>query len=120
MKKLVKTTTVASNALTRLKLERLTGEAITDKGMTSLSADTITGITAMHIYEIDTPDDLITQAIIEDASGVHSTCSSVAITLIDELIELVNNGDVKLDEITLKVTLAVSQEGKKYLNLLIV
>lgn len=119
MKKLVKTTTVASNALTRLKLERLTGESITDKGMTSLSTDVITGVTAMHIYEVDTPDGNIQQAIIEDASGVHSTCSSVAITLIDELIELVNNGDVKLDEITLKVTLAVSQEGKKYLNLLI-
>ena len=119
MKKLVKTTTIASNALTRLKLERLTGDSITDKGMTSLSTDIITDVKAMHIYEVDTPDGYIQQAIIEDASGVHSTCSSVAITLIDELIDLVNNGDVELGEITLKVTLAVSQEGKKYLNLLI-
>lgn len=119
MKNLVKTTTVASNSLTRLKLERLTGESITDKGMTSLSTDILTDITAMHIYEIDTEDDLVHQAIIEDASGVHSTCSSVAISLIDELIDLVNNGDVKLDEITLKATLSVSREGKKYLNLLI-
>ena len=119
MKKLASTTTSISNALTRLKLERLTGESITDKGMTSLSTDVITGITAMHIYDVETPDGIIQQAIIEDASGVHSTCSSVAITLIAELIDLVNDGDVKLEEITLKVTLAVSQEGKKYLNLLI-
>lgn len=116
MKKIVKTTAKINSALDRLRMERLTGESITDKAMTTLSVTDTTGILDLHLYEVDTDDGYVQQAIIVDASGAHSTSSKVVISLVDELIDIINNGDANLSDVKLVFSYATSKEGNKYLN----
>lgn len=116
MKKIIKTTSQINNALDRLRMERLTGESITDKAMTALSIINSTDILALHLYEVDTDDGYIQQAIIVDGNGAHSTSSKVVISLVDELIDIINNGDASLSDVKFMFGYATSKEGNKYLN----
>lgn len=116
MKKIVKTTAKINSALDRLRMERLTGESITDKAMTALSITDSTVILDLHLYEVDTDDGYIQQAIIVDDNGAHSTSSKVVISLVDELIDIINNGDAMLSDVKIVYSYATSKEGNKYLN----
>lgn len=116
MKKIVKTTAKINSALDRLRMERLTGESITDKAMTALSITDSTVILDLHLFEVDTDDGYIQQAIIVDDNGAHSTSSKVVISLVDELIDIINNGDAMLSDVKIAYSYATSKEGNKYLN----
>lgn len=116
MKKIVKTTAKINSALDRLRMERMTGESITDKAMTALNIAASTDILDLHLYEVDTDDGYIQQAIIVDGNGAHSTSSKVVISLVDELIDIINNGDANLSDVKLAFSYATSKEGNKYLN----
>lgn len=116
MKKLIKSTTVVKNALDRLRMERMVGVSITDKAMTELSVERVENIKAMHLFEVDTDDGYIQQVIIEDVNGAHSSSSKVLISLVDELIDIVNNGEASLTDITIDFEYGNSGTGNKYLN----
>lgn len=116
MKKIVKTTAKINSALDRLRMERMTGMSITDKAMTTLDIAGSTDILDLHLYEVDTDDGCIQQAIIVDGNGAHSTSSKVVISLVDELIDIINNGDANLSDVKLAFSYATSKEGNKYLN----
>lgn len=120
MKKIVKTTAKINSALDRLRMERLSGESITDKAMTTLTITDTTDILDLHLYEVDTDDGYIQQAIIVDAGGAHSTSSKVVISLVDELIDIINNGDANLSDVKITFSYATSKEGNKYLNAVLV
>lgn len=97
-------------------MERMVGESITDKAMTTLSITDATEILSLELYEVDTDDGYIQQAIIVDTKGAHSTSSKVVISLVEELIDIINNGDAKLSDVKIAFSYATSREGNKYLN----
>lgn len=116
MKKIVKTTAKINSALDRLRMERMTGVSITDKAMTVLNITDSTDILDLYLYEVDTDDGYVQQAIIVDDNGAHSTSSKVVISLVDELIDIINNGDANLSDVKLAFSYATSKEGNMYLN----
>lgn len=117
MKHLVASTAKVEKRIDMLKVERMTGVSITDKAMTTVAVDTIDPVTNLYIFDVETEEGNITQAIIATDDNAYSTCSTVAVELIRELIELVNKGDISLSEIGFNVKIAVSRAGNKYLDL---
>lgn len=117
MKHLVASTAKIEKRIDMLKVERMTGVSITDKAMTTVTVDTIDTVTNLYVLDVETEEGTITQGIVETDDNTYSTCSTVAVDLIRELIQLVNKGDISLSEIGFNVKIAVSRAGNKYLDL---
>ena len=117
MKHLVASTAKVEKRIDMLKIERMTGVSITDKAMTAVAVDSIDNVTNLYVFDVETEEGNITQAIIKTNDNAYSTCSSVAVDLIKDLIQLVNDGDVSLSEIGFNVKISVSRTGNKYLDL---
>ena len=117
MKHLLASTAKVEKRIDVLKVERMTGVSITDKAMTAVAVDTIDTVSNMYIFDVETEEGVITQAIIATDDITYSTCSEIAVDLIRELIQLVNKGEVSLSEIGFNVKITVSKAGNKYLDL---
>lgn len=117
MKHLVASTAKVEKRIDKVKIERMSGVSIVDKAMTHVEVSSINPVTNMYIFEVDIDEGVITQAIIESDVDRYSTSSSVAIDLVEELIEMVNDGDVALSDIGFNVSISVSRTGNKYLDL---
>lgn len=117
MKHLVASTAKVEKRIDMVKVERMTGVSITDKAMTTVAVDTIDPVSNMYIFDVETEEGTITQAIITTDDIAYSTCSAIAVDLIRELIQLVNKGEVSLSEIGFNVNITVSKAGNKYLDL---
>lgn len=117
MKHLVASTAKVEKRIDMVKVERMTGVSITDKAMTTVAVDTIDTVSNMYVFDVETEEGTITQAIIATDDIAYSTCSAIAVDLIRELIQLVNKGEVSLSEIGFNVNITVSKAGNKYLDL---
>lgn len=117
MKHLVASTAKVEKRIDMIKVERMTGISITDKAMTTTAVDSIDIVTNLYVFDVETEEGTITQAIIATDDDTYSTCSAIAVELIRELIQLVNKGEVSLSEIGFNVKITVSKTGNKYLDL---
>lgn len=117
MKHLVASTAKVEKRIDMVKVERMTGISITDKAMTTIAVDTIDTVTNLYVFDVETEEGTITQAIIATDDNTYSTCSAIAVDLIRELIQLVNKGEVSLSEIGFNAKITVSKTGNKYLDL---
>lgn len=117
MKHLIASTAKVEKRIDMIKVERMTGISITDKAMTTVAVDTINTVTNLYVFDVETEEGTITQAIIATDDDMYSTCSTIAVDLIRELIQLVNKGEVSLSEIGFDVKITVSKTGNKYLDL---
>lgn len=117
MKQVIKTTKDTTKKLDALKLTRATSESITDKTMTRLAIDNIAcgELESLTLFETDTEDGTTTQAVFETASGFYSTCSSVVSDYVSEIIDLINSGDIMVNELNITFGFATSRNGNKYL-----
>lgn len=119
MKNLLKTTISLTNALDELKLKRLNTISITDKAMTQIAIDNISVGELKHItfYEIvdEETGDVNYQVVFGTINGNYSTCSKVALSLANDIYDLVTNGVVKLDDVGIKFSFANSRIGNKFL-----
>ena len=117
MKTIIKTTKDVSKKLDMLRLTRASSESITDKTMTALAIDNITSgeLKSLTLFETDTEDGIITQVLFETVSGFYSTCSTVVSDYVSEIIDLINTGDITIDELNITFNFATSLNGHKYL-----
>lgn len=117
MKQIIKTTKDLTKKLDELRLTRATSESITDKTMTHIAVDNISAgeLESLTLFETDTEDGTTTQAVFEIGNNYYSTCSTVVSNFVSEIIDLVNDGDISIDELEVKFSFATSRNGKKYL-----
>lgn len=116
MKTIIKTTKDVSKKLDTLRLTRASSESITDKTMTKLAIDNIASgnLISLTLFETDTEDGTTTQAVFETTSGFYSTCSTVVSDFVSEIIDLINSGDITIDELNITFDFATSRNGHKY------
>lgn len=116
MKTIIKTTKDVSKKLDMLRLTRASSESITDKTMTALAIDNITSgeLKSLTLFETDTEDGSTTQTVFETVSGYYSTCSTVVSDYVSEIIDLINSGDITIDELNITFNFATSRNGHKY------
>lgn len=120
MKNLLKTTVELTNALDTLKLKRLNTISITDKAMTQIAIDSIavgelTAITFYNVVDEETGESN-TQVVFSTIESNYSTCSKVAVSLAEDLYDLIADGDVKLIDVGIKFSFANSRNGNKFLS----
>ena len=104
MKKINNTTHKITNKLMGLKLSRLSTTSVCDKTMTTFNVSEIpvgnvSNLTIMCGIDDETSEEF-KQAVIETVDGkAYSTCSMSALTLIDELISMINEGECSITDI---------------------
>ena len=104
MKKIENTTHTLTNKLDSLKLSRLSTTSVCDKTMVTFNVSeipvgSVTNLTIMNGMDEETSEEF-EQAIIETADGkAYSTCSISAVTLVNELITIINDGECSIDDI---------------------
>lgn len=104
MKKINKTTHKITNKLMELKISRLSTTSVCDKTMTTFNVSEIpvgnvTNLTIMNGIDDETSEEF-EQAVIETVDGkAYSTCSMSAVTLIDELIDMIDGGECSVVDI---------------------
>lgn len=120
MKNVKVTTEELTSKLSILKMTRRTTTAITDKAMTSLAVDVIaqgdlTSLSILTMVDEDTGE-LIEQSMLCTDTESYTTCSRVVTSLVNDLIELVNSGEVNIEDIGLEFRYMTSKTGNKYLS----
>lgn len=104
MKKIKKTTHTLTNKLDSLKLSRLSTTSVCDKTMstfnvTDIPIGNVENLTIMTGMDEETSEEF-EQAVIETVDGkAYSTCSMSAVNLIDELIDLIGDGECNISDI---------------------
>lgn len=104
MKKIKTTTHALTNKLDSLKLSRLSTISVCDKTMAIFNVSEITvgsvvNLTIMNGMDEETSEEF-EQAIIETVDGkAYSTCSMSTVTLVDELITMINDGECSIADI---------------------
>lgn len=120
MRKLVKTTFKVDRALDRIKLEGMTLTSITDKTMSSLSVEeipvgTITGLTVFEGVDEDTGE-VFNTAVVSTHDKNYSSGSVVLFNRVEELIEVISNGDCSVDEFGFRFGFSTTNSGNKCLS----
>ena len=110
-----KTTENLNSKLSYLKTTRKATIAITDKAMSTLTVDIIPqgDVESLTIFNISGD---IEQAMISTVSGAYTTCSKVVVSLVAELIDLINSGEVNIDDIGFQFMVVTSKSGNKYIG----
>lgn len=104
MKKIKNTTHKITNKLMELKLSRLSTTSVCDKTMATFNVSEIpvgnvVNLTIMNGIDDETSEEF-EQAVIETVDGkAYSTCSMSAVTLIDELIDMICDEECKITDI---------------------
>lgn len=104
MKKIKNTTHKITNKLDSLKLSRMSTTSVCDKTMTTFNVTEIPvgnveNLTIMTGMDEETSEEF-EQVVIETVDGnAYSTCSMSANTLIDELIDLISDGECDISDI---------------------
>lgn len=104
MKKIEKTTHKIANKLDSLKLSRMSTTSVCDKTMTTFNVTEIPvgnveNLTIMSGMDEETSEEF-EQVVIETVDGnAYSTCSMSATTLIEELIDLISDGECNISDI---------------------
>lgn len=104
MKKIKNTTHKITNKLDSLKLSRMSTTSVCDKTMTTFNVTEIPvgnveNLTIMSGMDEETSEEF-EQVVIETVDGnAYSTCSMSATTLIDELIDLISDGECNISDI---------------------
>lgn len=104
MKKIKTTTHKITNKLMELKLSRLSTTSVCDKTMATFNVSEIpvgnvANLTIMNGMDEETSEEF-EQAVIETVDGnAYSTCSMSSVTLIDELIDMIVDGDCNISDI---------------------
>lgn len=104
MKKIENTTHKITNKLDSLKLSRMTTTSVCDKTMTTFNVTEIPvgnveNLTVMSGMDEETSEEF-EQVVIETVDGnAYSTCSMSATTLINELIDLISDGECNISDI---------------------
>lgn len=104
MKKINNTTHKITNKLMELKLSRLATTSVCDKTMTTFNVSEIpvgnvTNLTIMNGIDDETSEEF-EQAVIETVDGkVYSTCSVSTLSLVNELITMINDGECSIADI---------------------
>lgn len=116
MKQIIKTTKDITKKLDTLRLTRATAESITDKTMSKLTIDSIPAgeLKSLTLFETDTEDGTTAQSVFETSIGYFSTCSTVVADYVSEIIDIVNAGEITLDELEITFSFATSRNGHKY------
>lgn len=120
MRKLVDTTFKIERALDRIKLEGMTLNSITDKTMTKLSVEEIpvgavTGLTVFEGVDEDTGE-IFKTAVISTNDGNYSSGSVVLLNRIDNLIDIISDGDCRVDEFGFRFGFSTTNSGNKCLS----
>ena len=116
MKKIKKTTHEITNKLMELKLSRLSTTSVCDKTMATFNVSeipvgNIANLTIMNGIDEETSEEF-EQAVIETVDGnVYSTCSISAVSLIDELIDMIGDGECNISEIGFKFEKITTKNG---------
>lgn len=104
MKKIKTTTHSLTNKLDLLKLSRISTTSVCDKTMTTFNVSEIpvgnvVNLTIMNGMDEETSEEF-EQAIIETVDGkAYSTCSMSTVTLVYELITMINDGECSIADI---------------------
>lgn len=104
MKKINNTTHKITNKLMELKLSRLSTTSVCDKTMATFNVSeipvgSVANLTIMNGMDDETSEEF-EQAVIETVDGnAYSTCSMSATTLINELIDLISDGECNISDI---------------------
>ena len=104
MKKIKETTHKITNKLMELKLSRLSTNSVCDKTMstfnvTEIPVGSVENLTIMVGMDEETSEEF-EQAVIETVDGkAYSTCSMSAVTLVDELITMISDGECNIADI---------------------
>lgn len=104
MKKIKNTTHKITNKLMELKLSRLSTVSVCDKTMATFNVSEIpvgnvANLTIMNGIDDETSEEF-EQVVIETVDGAaYSTCSMSAITLVDELINMINDSECSIADI---------------------
>jgi len=104
MKKISNTTHKITNKLMELKLSRLTTTSVCDKTMATFNVSEIpvgnvANLTIMTGIDKETSEEF-EQAVIETVDGkAYSTCSMSTLTLVGELIAMINDGECNIADI---------------------
>lgn len=104
MKKIKNTTHKITNKLDSLKLSRMSTTSVCDKTMstfnvTEIPVGSVENLTIMSGMDEETSEEF-EQVVIETVDGnAYSTCSMSAATLIDELIDLISDGECDISDI---------------------
>lgn len=104
MKKIENTTHKITNKLDSLKLSRMSTTSVCDKTMstfnvTEIPVGNVENLTIMTGMDEETSEEF-EQVVIETVDGnAYSTCSMSATTLIDELIDLISDGECDISDI---------------------
>ena len=104
MKKIKNTTHTLTNKLDSLKLSRLSTTSVCDKTMaifnvSEIPVGSVVNLTIMNGMDEETSEEF-EQAIIETVDGkAYSTCSMSTVTLVDELITMINDGECSIADI---------------------
>lgn len=104
MKKINNTTHKIANKLMELKLSRLSTTSVCDKTMATFNVSeipvgSVANLTIMNGMDDETSEEF-EQAVIETVDGnAYSTCSMSATTLINELIDLISDGECNISDI---------------------
>ena len=104
MKKIKTTTHPLTNKLDSLKLSRLSTTSVCDKTMSTFNVSEIpvgnvVNLTIMNGIDEETSEEF-EQAVIETVDGkAYSTCSMSAVTLIDELIDMIADEECSISDI---------------------
>ena len=104
MKKIENTTHKITNKLDSLKLSRMSTTSVCDKTMstfnvTEIPVGNVENLTIMTGMDEETSEEF-EQVVIETVDGnAYSTCSMSATTLIDELIDLISDGECNIADI---------------------
>lgn len=116
MKKIKTTTHPLTNKLDSLKLSRLSTTSVCDKTMSTFNVSEIpvgnvANLTIMNGIDDETSEEF-EQAVIETVDGeVYSTCSMSAVTLIDELIGMIVDGECGIVDIGFTFEKIVTKNG---------
>lgn len=104
MKKIKNTTHKITNKLMELKLSRLSTVSICDKTMSTfniseISVGNVANLTIMNGIDDETSEEF-EQAVIETVDGkAYSTCSMSTLTLVDALIDMIDDGECSIADI---------------------
>lgn len=120
MRKLVSTTFKVERALDRIKLEGMTLTSITDKTMSDLSVEEIpvgeiTGLTVFEGLDEDTGE-VFNTAVVSTHDKNYSSGSVVLLNRIEELIEVISNGDCSVVEFGFRFGFSTTNSGNKCLS----
>lgn len=121
MRKLVSTTFKVERALDRIKLEGMTLTSITDKTMSDLSVEEIpvgeiNGLTVFEGVDEDTGE-VFNTAVVSTHDKNYSSGSVVLLNRVEELIEVISNGDCSVDEFGFRFGFSTTNSGNKCLSI---